>query len=64
MDKNETHVALHVLDEKLRLIDEENKTMKAFVTENQNNHNVPQRRENTMKIVQSYLKNLQMTTNL
>ena len=60
LDKNETHVTLHVLDEKLRLIDEDNAAMESFIKENKANYNVAARRESTMQIIESYLKNLQL----
>ena len=60
LDKNETHVTLHVLDEKLRLIEEDNAAMESFIKENKANYNVAARRESTMQIIESYLKNLQL----
>ena len=60
LDKNETHVTLHVLDEKLRLIEEDNAAMESFIKENKANYNVAARRESTMQIIETYLKNLQL----
>lgn len=62
LDKNETHVTLHVLDEKLRLIEEDNEAMDSFINENKSNYNVTARRQCTMEIVHAYLENLQMSS--
>ncbi len=61
LDKNETHVTLHVLDEKLRLVEEDNAAMESFISENKANYNVAARRGSTMQIIQSYLDSLQLT---
>lgn len=63
LDKNETHVTLHALDEKLRLIVEDNASMESFITENKGNYNVPERREGTIRFIQSYLENLRSALN-
>lgn len=60
LDKNETHVALHVFDEKLRLLEEENESISKYITENENLYNVTARRETTMDIVKTYLEGLQL----
>jgi hypothetical protein len=61
LDKNETHVALHVFDEKLRLLDEDNESMSKFINENQNTYNVAARRDATMEIVRTYMDSLQLS---
>ena len=63
LDKNETHVTLHVFDEKLRSLEEDNELMSKFISENQNTYNVSARRDATMEIVRTYMDNLQSTYN-
>ncbi len=61
LDKNETHVTLHVFDEKLRLLEEDNESMSKFINEIQTTYDVPARRDATMEIVRKYMDNLQLT---
>jgi hypothetical protein len=61
LDKNETHVTLHVFDEKLRLLEEENELMSKFISEIQTTYNVSARRDATMEIVRNYMDSLQLT---
>ncbi len=63
LDKNETHVTLHVFDEKLRSLEEDNELMSKFISENQNTYNVSARRDATMEIVRTYMDSLQSTYN-
>ncbi len=63
LDKNETHVTLHVFDEKLRSLEEDNELMSKFINENQNTYNVSARRDATMEIVRTYMDSLQSTYN-
>ena len=63
LDKNETHVTLHVFDEKLRSLEDDNELMSKFISENQNTYNVSARRDATMEIVRTYMDNLQSTYN-
>lgn len=63
LDKNETHVTLHVFDEKLRSLEDDNELMSKFISENQNTYNVSARRDATMEIVRTYMDSLQSTYN-
>ena len=63
LDKNETHVTLHVFDEKLRSLEDDNELMSKFISENQNTYNVSARRYATMEIVRTYMDSLQSTYN-
>lgn len=40
-------------------MEEDNESMKSFIEDNNNKHNVSQRRDTTMSIVQEYLKSLE-----
>ena len=60
LDKNETHKTLFALEEKLRILDEDNTSIESFLSETKSKLDVPKRREQVMEIVHTYMKSLQV----
>ena len=58
LDLNETHVMLHVLDDKLEALVADNKSMQVFIDEKTAQLDVTSRRQNAIGVVQSYMETL------
>lgn len=58
LDLNETHVMLHVLDDKLEALVADNKSMQFFIDEKTAQLDVTSRRQNAIGVVQSYMETL------